>query len=667
MGEHNEPTHGYFAYDSTLHIPFILKPHRQSPPFASVIENQVRIIDMMPTVLTLLQIPVPSSVQGESLTPLFYQQKKTLEGLANYCYGECFLPYNKYHFSGIETLRTEPYRFIQNKFHEGVYELYDLKKDPKELVNIIEKEPQVAQELRQKLKEIIELYTEKYDAEMTLDTRTRAALHALGYTIGRKDKPKEGELLPVAQEQIHHHNRLIRANKDIADGKYQEAQEKISKVTDIHPNLLFAHDLQATLNFKIQKYQEAISALNKVIEADDKDTVSRQKRAMCYYGLGDGKKTIEEFQEILKIEPTYDEAKANLWKLYIFHKYEDRALAQIEEEIKNNPRKGFGYFWRAKLLQHQNKWVEAKQDYELSLADPELTYEAHLELIKIYRVLNEFDNAIRSLKACLSFQPDNVSNLFQLALFLKNSDKKEAENLLKKALFLNPKDFSILQHLFHLYLQEENSQDAHELMQKALELKLDEKDIKIFQNALVNLVRLHLKKNEKEMAYEFLRYLLKYEFTPTEKMALIQMLLELDKLHEALNYLIDLTQNYPEFYTAHFSLGQLSFNLKIWNQSIQSFENFLKKYPQKNDDLVLRAYRYLSESYIRNNNIDPAIASLTTYLELHPKESLNTAQEASIKQAETLLQRLKDIKAETLKQEEEKKSPTSENTTHEKK
>ena len=49
--EHGEPTHGKYLYDTTLHVPLIMHP-----PIGerTEIQEQVRLIDIFPTVLELL-------------------------------------------------------------------------------------------------------------------------------------------------------------------------------------------------------------------------------------------------------------------------------------------------------------------------------------------------------------------------------------------------------------------------------------------------------------------------------------------------------------------------------------------------------------------------------------------------------------------------------------
>ena len=67
LGEHNEDTHGIFLYDSTTHVPLILKlPAAKSA--GKVVDSMVPTLDILPTVLEYAGIAKPEAVQGNSLS-----------------------------------------------------------------------------------------------------------------------------------------------------------------------------------------------------------------------------------------------------------------------------------------------------------------------------------------------------------------------------------------------------------------------------------------------------------------------------------------------------------------------------------------------------------------------------------------------------------------------
>src|SRR5207302_11012599 len=68
LGDHSELTHGLFAYESTLRVPLIVYQPRLFKP--RVVDDPVRYVDVLPTVLDALGAAVPQGLDGASLLPL---------------------------------------------------------------------------------------------------------------------------------------------------------------------------------------------------------------------------------------------------------------------------------------------------------------------------------------------------------------------------------------------------------------------------------------------------------------------------------------------------------------------------------------------------------------------------------------------------------------------
>src|SRR5439155_16946273 len=67
LGEHGEPTHGLFVYDSTIRVPLIL--NGPGVPSGLVVERMARLIDVAPTVPDLAGVPPLDRTDGASLRP----------------------------------------------------------------------------------------------------------------------------------------------------------------------------------------------------------------------------------------------------------------------------------------------------------------------------------------------------------------------------------------------------------------------------------------------------------------------------------------------------------------------------------------------------------------------------------------------------------------------
>ncbi len=153
--------HGFFdkrfIYEESLRMPFIVK-YPKKVKAGSVNENIITNIDFAPTLLDLASIETTEPMQGRSFEPiLFGKTPKDWQKSMYYHYYE--FPY-WHHVQPHYGIRTERYTLAHFYYNIDVWELYDLKKDPKQLNNIIN-DPQynnVVSKLKIELKGLMKKY-----------------------------------------------------------------------------------------------------------------------------------------------------------------------------------------------------------------------------------------------------------------------------------------------------------------------------------------------------------------------------------------------------------------------------------------------------------------------------------------------------------------------------
>jgi arylsulfatase A-like enzyme len=133
FGQHNLRTHSFGIYEQAVHVPLVLL----HPSLRDAPRREARVgrhIDLAPTVLDFLDLPVPDGWQGRSLmrddeTPAYFLSvgNEVVLGLRE---GQF-----KYHYY-VDTL------------HE---ELFDLETDPQEDKNLAEAKPELARKYRSRL------------------------------------------------------------------------------------------------------------------------------------------------------------------------------------------------------------------------------------------------------------------------------------------------------------------------------------------------------------------------------------------------------------------------------------------------------------------------------------------------------------------------------------
>jgi choline-sulfatase len=124
LGEHGERDHGIFVYESVLHVPLIVRAPSLPP---GRVDDVVRLVDVMPTVLDLAGVPSPS-VDGVSLTGRMRGMTRHLDLEA---YSESLYP-RRFGWSPVRSLRAGRFKLIEAPRRE----LYDLETDPFEQRNL---------------------------------------------------------------------------------------------------------------------------------------------------------------------------------------------------------------------------------------------------------------------------------------------------------------------------------------------------------------------------------------------------------------------------------------------------------------------------------------------------------------------------------------------------
>ena len=141
FGHHGTWYHGSTLYEEQLHVPLIVRAPQVGP---RVITNLVENVDIMPTVLDLLDIDHELPLQGSSLIPLMLGGDGDEDAPEQVQLAE--LPGTIAELSSTsanrDAFRHEQYKFIWNPT-DGIAELYDMAVDPGELLNVAAERPDV--------------------------------------------------------------------------------------------------------------------------------------------------------------------------------------------------------------------------------------------------------------------------------------------------------------------------------------------------------------------------------------------------------------------------------------------------------------------------------------------------------------------------------------------
>ena len=147
--------HGLKLYEPTLRVPLILRLPGTMGAEARTVPAQVQVHDLFPTILAASGAPVPPRVEAVDLTPLALGRT---DSARPFVYAEASRPWQveRTHPGSYQNLhkaaavQSYPWKLIVTPF-ENRTELYDLERDPGELVDLSLQDPARVAELKRVL------------------------------------------------------------------------------------------------------------------------------------------------------------------------------------------------------------------------------------------------------------------------------------------------------------------------------------------------------------------------------------------------------------------------------------------------------------------------------------------------------------------------------------
>jgi len=167
---------GHRLYDDLIKVPLIFSG--VNIPSNKKITQQVRHVDIFPTIEDVISLPKKNDIDGESLLPLI-NGKKIHE---NPAYIESPPAVKDEHIKEkIIGVRTSSYKMLKQENSGNVVELYDLVNDPLEEENIVSSHPELVKEMESKLEKIMsskKITTTENKVDLT---KIESELEKLGY------------------------------------------------------------------------------------------------------------------------------------------------------------------------------------------------------------------------------------------------------------------------------------------------------------------------------------------------------------------------------------------------------------------------------------------------------------------------------------------------------
>ena len=442
-GEHNEATHSFLIYNTTLHVPLIIKYPGQK--YANErIKKWVASIDIFPTILSVLNIEIPDDIQGK---PLPIDNNDTL---SHEIYAETLSPKLSRGWGEQRGLIKDQYKYI----HGPKKELYNLKSDPHELNNLIDQKPELATSMKQALQDYIDENKPEYSAShsVNMSEKTLNIMRGLGYV--QSSAKAVDEILEILddkgdapQDHVESISFQSAAKQLMFKGEYFQASRYIDALLENNPNNLVYLEFKVQVDMmmgnlenaqkilenlpddsygsltpvkkleilaKIQLLQKHIDAAKKMYLQAAKieiTTSGQSELAKIAANEGDFLQQQKHLLKILEIDKNNTQIMNELAISYALDGDMYKAENTFIETIKLNPYHPESYYNYGVFLKSIDDLQAAITQFKKSIEILPSSPDAYLALIEIFVLLNNVNEAQAAYKNLLTLTPNSRQKL----------------------------------------------------------------------------------------------------------------------------------------------------------------------------------------------------------------------------------------------------------------
>ncbi len=388
LGDHGERTHGLFVYGEVLQVPLILAG--RGVPAGAVVAETVASRQLASTLVHLVS-KVKTSLGGPVLPGL---GPSVVGGTAPAAvYSETRLPETTYGWSPLRAVTGRGWRLIVAPRSE----LYNLRTDPAETVNLIDGERRQARRLQRALGEF-----ERVEALPSLpvlvDPGLAAELRSLGYVDGSRGgdatsrsglDPKDGlsllEELAEAKQLLARGNSALAAERlaalvakspgngpflaaygaaSLAAGQGKKAIAAFEAALALNPRLEFLHHRLAQAHLTLGQTEPAVAALERALKLDPRYAAAWLTLAEVAHRRGDARAETKVLERALVAGANSAAILLRMAQLTDAAGSIDAAERHLRRASELAPAWALVWFERGRFLLRRGRTADARQSLE---------------------------------------------------------------------------------------------------------------------------------------------------------------------------------------------------------------------------------------------------------------------------------------------------------------
>ncbi|MHC4944329.1 MAG: sulfatase-like hydrolase/transferase [Planctomycetota bacterium] len=329
LGQHNEHSHLLLTYETTLAVPLIMA----GPGIAQGKEEEKclsRLIDLMPTILDLVDAKPPSARQldGVSLAP-FLSEGASSEAGPEFAYFETLGPVS-FDWAPLDGVTTLEWKYIRGPTDE----LYNLIADPGELNELQDRHPDVLASLSRATDTYATILSET-GAECDLAGRQSEIFGALGYLSLDARARRPSRDAPHPRDMVSISRVLQDALSYQRVGQFKEALGQYEECVRLSPGTAMFHDFAAKMKRRLMDHEGSIESWRNALAINPDMIDVRLLLGIALENAGDLKGAEEELREVIRRAPKMRQGYGYLANLlHMQDRYRDE-LEVLEAMLAN--------------------------------------------------------------------------------------------------------------------------------------------------------------------------------------------------------------------------------------------------------------------------------------------------------------------------------------------
>lgn len=400
LGEHGEDDHGVFVYDAVLRVPLIIRGPGTTR--GHVVSEQVRAIDVLPTILDLLEIPPSQSVDGTSLEALLAGRTRA-EVPASY--SESYYPKLHYGWSELRAIRADGWKAIDAPKPE----LYNLRQDPHERNNLYESQRELADRM---IAEAVRLEREltggKRPQAIQPDPETLARLRSLGY-IGTSAPRADGERGPDPKDRIgdreKYHALMTEAIDDLRGGRPAGAVPKFRQLAAMNDRAYDVHQFLGEAYERLVRLEEALGEYEYAALLNPDAVTPAIASAEVHLKRGDLANARKWLDTATGIEPETYEVLVLSGNILARERRPEEALAALEKAVQRNPANPRARAQAAGIAAQIRRWDRAEEHLRRLLEIGYQPSRTHFALGQVAQMQGRTAEAAERYREALRLEP----------------------------------------------------------------------------------------------------------------------------------------------------------------------------------------------------------------------------------------------------------------------